>query len=57
MEESIHLLHILEEYPSGQRGQTVNLLQVASVVRIHSPPPYFSEYAEANDIDKDLRLL
>src|SRR5690554_3802469 len=28
-----------EEYPSGQRGQTVNLLQVASVVRIHSPPP------------------
>ena len=28
-----------EEFPSGQRGQTVNLLQFASVVRIHPPPP------------------
>ena len=26
------------EFPSGQRGQTVNLLQLASVVRIHLPP-------------------
>ena len=25
-------------FPSGQRGQTVNLLQVASVVRIHLHP-------------------
>ena len=25
-------------FPSGQRGQTVNLLQLASVVRIHLPP-------------------
>ena len=29
----------LEEFPSGQRGQTVNLLAVLSVVRIHPPPP------------------
>ena len=28
------------EFPSGQRGQTVNLLRIASVVRIHLPPPY-----------------
>ena len=27
------------EFPSGQRGQTVNLLAVLSVVRIHLPPP------------------
>ena len=27
------------EFPSGQRGQTVNLLAVPSVVRIHLPPP------------------
>ena len=25
-------------FPSGQRGQTVNLLQIASVVRIHLHP-------------------
>ncbi len=28
-----------EGFPSGQRGQTVNLLSVTSVVRIHPPPP------------------
>ena len=27
------------EFPSGQRGQTVNLLSVTSMVRIHPPPP------------------
>ena len=27
------------EFPSGQRGQTVNLLATPSVVRIHLPPP------------------
>ena len=32
-----------EEFPSGQRGQTVNLLQVASVVRIHPLPPKKNE--------------
>ena len=26
------------EFPSGQRGQTVNLLSVTSMVRIHLPP-------------------
>ena len=26
------------EFPSGQRGQTVNLLAMPSVVRIHFPP-------------------
>ena len=26
-------------FPSGQRGQTVNLLALPSVVRIHHPPP------------------
>ena len=29
---------ILGEFPNGQRGQTVNLLAVLSVVRIHLPP-------------------
>jgi hypothetical protein len=29
----------MEEFPSGQRGQTVNLLAMPSVVRIHPPPP------------------
>ena len=28
----------LGEFPSGQRGQTVNLLRLASVVRIHLHP-------------------
>ena len=27
------------EFPSGQRGQTVNLLRFASMVRIRPPPP------------------
>ena len=30
----------LDGFPSGQRGQTVNLLQIASVVRIHLHPFY-----------------
>ena len=28
-----------EGFPSGQRGQTVNLLSVTSMVQIHLPPP------------------
>ena len=28
----------MDGFPSGQRGQTVNLLQFASVVRIHLRP-------------------
>ena len=30
-------------YPSGQRGQTVNLLALPSNVRIVDPPPFFSQ--------------
>ena len=30
----------MDGFPSGQRGQTVNLLQIASVVRIHLHPVY-----------------
>ncbi len=32
-------LTIMGEFPSGQRGQTVNLLSLTSMVRIHLPPP------------------
>ena len=28
------------EFPSGQRGQTVNLLSLTSLVRIQLPPPH-----------------
>ena len=31
------------EFLSGQRGQTVNLLRFASMVRIRPPPPQKSE--------------
>ena len=34
-----HSILNMGEFPSGQRGQTVNLLLLASVVRIHPPPP------------------
>ena len=30
---------LLGEFPSGQRGQTVNLLSLTSLVRIQLPPP------------------
>ena len=33
------LLQEMVGYPSGQRGQTVNLLAMLSVVRIHDLPP------------------
>ena len=32
------IIGFLDGFPSGQRGQTVNLLQHASVVRIHLHP-------------------
>ena len=32
------VLNHMDGFPSGQRGQTVNLLQIASVVRIHLHP-------------------
>ena len=31
----------MDGFPSGQRGQTVNLLRLASVVRIHLHPLLF----------------
>ena len=34
---------IMDGCPSGQRGQTVNLLQIASVVRIHLHPFGFGQ--------------
>ena len=42
-----HSILNMGEFPSGQRGQTVNLLSMTSVVRIHLPPPkrlIFFEY-------------
>ena len=32
------------EFQSGQMGQTVNLLSLTSVVRIHLPPPEKDEF-------------
>ena len=32
------------EFPSGQRGQTVNLLLLASMVRIHPLPPSLADH-------------
>ena len=34
-----HSILNMGEFPSGQRGQTVNLLSMTSVVRIHLSPP------------------
>ena len=36
------------EFPSGQRGQTVNLLLSASMVRIHPLPPNKKRLASAS---------
>ena len=40
------------DFPSGQRGQTVNLLRIASMVRIRPPPP-----SVANKIDATRKPL
>ena len=42
----------MDGFPSGQRGQTVNLLQIASVVRIHLHPLHagVAELADAQDL-------
>ena len=51
----------MDGFPSGQRGQTVNLLRLASVVRIHLHPFVFvpvmsnhdagvAELADAQDL-------
>ena len=34
------------EFPSGQRGQTVNLLRIASMVRIRPPPPKIADFRQ-----------
>ena len=33
------IINNMGAFPSGQRGQTVNLLAMPSMVRIHLPPP------------------
>ena len=38
------IIIIMDGFPSGQRGQTVNLLQIASVVRIHLRPFGYLRY-------------
>ena len=41
----------MDGFPSGQRGQTVNLLHIASVVRIHlHPSAGVAELADAQDL-------
>ena len=47
------------EFPSGQRGQTVNLLAMPSVVRIHLPPPelYLKKYSFFFALTKKWRVL
>ena len=37
------------EFPSGQRGQTVNLLRIASMVRIRPPPPEIVQHHKVLD--------
>ena len=45
------IIGFLDGFPSGQRGQTVNLLQHASVVRIHLHPyAGVAELADAQDL-------
>ena len=45
------LANCMDGFPSGQRGQTVNLLQIASVVRIHLHPyAAVAELADAQDL-------
>ncbi len=45
--------YFLDGFPSGQRGQTVNLLSVTSVVRIHSLPPYCASQKDATRKTED----
>ena len=40
------IIGFLDGFPSGQRGQTVNLLQIASVVRIHLHPLRFTSLSK-----------
>ena len=45
-----------EDFPSGQRGQTVNLLALLSVVRIHHPPPNLNKECGCGGIGRRTRL-
>ena len=49
----------MDGFPSGQRGQTVNLLQIASVVRIHLHPfeSKDSEVLYTINIEKSIPIL
>ena len=41
----------MDGFPSGPRGQTVNLLQIASVVRIHRHPFFYCNKAINNSYE------
>jgi hypothetical protein len=45
------IIFYVEGFPSGQRGQTVNLLAQPSMVRIHLPPPYAKVVELADALD------
>ena len=51
------IIGFMDGFPSGQRGQTVNLLQIASVVRIHLHPFSFTKYVEEEYPIKYLHIL
>ena len=44
------------EFPSGQRGQTVNLLRIASMVRIRPPPPENDKFRKKLVVFSYIRL-
>ena len=44
------------DFPSGQRGQTVNLLAMPSVVRIHHPPPENDKFRQKLVVFSYIRL-
>ena len=47
---SSNFIQDMGDFPSGQRGQTVNLLAMPSVVRIHHPPPKSTKLARVLSI-------
>ena len=49
--------HFMGEFPSGQRGQTVNLLAMPSVVRIHFPPFFFFIITRGRAVRKLVGLI
>ena len=50
MRSCIEYIVKMGRFPSGQRGQTVNLLQHASVVRIHLCPFFIRRYEGKENI-------